>query len=145
MLQKAFDTVKYCVSLRKLLDKKLPVLIVQFLLSMYIAHKTHVAFNGCDSQSFNVSNGVKQGGVLSPVLFCLYIDGLLALLESFAFGCHIGNTFAGALAYANDLVLIAPTPVAMHTMLHLCERYADDYSVVFNGSKSKYIISHPQQ
>jgi len=35
-------------------------------------------------------------------------------------------TFAGAVAYADDLVLIAPTPFAMHTMLHLSERYADD-------------------
>ena len=82
-------------------------------------------------------------GVLSPVLFCLYIDGLLALLELAGFGCHVGNMFAGALAYADDLVLIAPTPFAMHTMLRLCERYADDYNVVFDGSKSKCILSHP--
>jgi len=140
---KAFDRVEYCKLFRKLLDKKLPVVIVRFLLNMYISHKTHVTWNGCESQMFNVNNGVKQGGVLSPVLFCLYIDGLLALLKSSGFGCHIGNMFAGALAYADDLVLIAPTPFAMRTMLHLCERYADDFNVAFNGNKSKCIISHP--
>jgi len=41
-------------------------------------------------------------------------------------------------AYADDLVLIAPTLFAMRTMLRLCERYADDYNVVFYGSKSNF-------
>ena len=110
---------------------------------MYVAHKTHVTWNGCDSHWFSVSNGVKQGGVFSPILFSVFIDGFLALLESAGFGCHIGNMFVVALAYADDLILIAPTPFAMWTMLRLCEKYADDHNVVFNGSKSKCIISHP--
>jgi len=51
--------------------------------------------------------------------------------------------FVGVLAYADDLVLITPTPFAMQAMLRLCERYADDHNVVVNGNKSKSIISHP--
>ena len=40
-------------------------------------------------------NGVKQGGVLSPVLFGVYIDGLLATLKDAGIGCHIGSQFVG--------------------------------------------------
>ena len=69
--------------------------------------------NGNESRWFNVNNGVKQGGVLSPVLFCVYIDGLLMSLYRAGLGCHIGHMFVGALAYADDLVLLAPTPRAM--------------------------------
>jgi len=42
-------------------------------------------------------------------------------------GCYIGHMFAGALAYADDLVLLAPTPHAMRCMLQLCVEYAKDY------------------
>jgi len=50
------------------------------------------------SEYFLATNGVKQGGVLSPVLFCIYIDNLLVKLSKSGFGCYIGNTFVGALA-----------------------------------------------
>ena len=40
------------------------------------------------SEEFNVGNGVKQGGVLSPVLFSLYIDGLFDCLANSQWGCH---------------------------------------------------------
>jgi hypothetical protein len=42
---------------------------------------------------------VKQGGVLSRILFCVYIEKLLVMLERSGVGCHIGRTFAGAVAY----------------------------------------------
>jgi len=60
-------------------------------------------------------NGVKQGGVLSPVSFRLYIDDLLLLLSRSGVGCFIGNNFVGALAYADDIVLAAPTASALYT------------------------------
>ena len=85
---KAFGRVEHCQLFRKLLAKKLPVVIVRFLLNMYVAHKTHVTWNGCDSHWFSVSNGVKQA--VYSILFCVYTDGLLALLESAGFGCYIG-------------------------------------------------------
>ena len=51
---------------------------------------------------------MKQGGVISPVLFCIYIDNLLLELSTFGFGCFIGEVFLGALAYADDIVLWHP-------------------------------------
>ena len=53
-----------------------------------------------------VMNGVKQGGVLSPVLFAVYTDGLLLRLQESGFGCHMGGHYAGALAYADDVTNI---------------------------------------
>ena len=68
--------------------------------------------------------GVKQGGVLSPILFCVYIDGLLSRLKCAGIGCHIGLYFVGGLAYADDIVLLAPTVDALRRMLKLCDNYA---------------------
>ena len=50
---------------------------------------------------------MKQGGVISPVLFYIYIDKLLYQLRTSGSGCFIGEVFLGALAYADDIVLVA--------------------------------------
>jgi hypothetical protein len=42
-------------------------------------------------------------GVLSPVSFCRYIDGLLTALSQAGVGCFVGDHFIGALAYADDI------------------------------------------
>ena len=71
----------------------------------------------CSSASFGVSNGVRQGSILSPFLFALYLDGLLSELVECGVGCHWGNLFAGCLCYADDIVLLAPCPSALRMML----------------------------
>ena len=53
---------------------------------------------------------------------------------------HIGSNFLGALAYADDIVLLAPTPSATRKLLCICDDYAREYSLVFNGKKSKCIF-----
>ena len=57
---------------------------------------------------FYVSNGVRQGGVFSPVLFSVYLDGLLQALADSWVGCHLGNLFAGAVGYVDDLCCWLP-------------------------------------
>ena len=64
-----------------------------------------------------------EGGVLSPILFCLY-------LSKAGGGCYIytvGNHYSGALCYADDLNLISPSSNSMNLMLNICETFADEY------------------
>ena len=70
-----------------------------------------------------LSNGVRQGSVLSPVLFSVYLDGLLEELARSGVGCHCGCLFAGAICYADDIVLLAPCPSALRIMLQICDKY----------------------
>ena len=55
------------------------------------------------------------------------------------YGCYICSFFVGALAYADDLVLLAPTPSAMRQLLRICDEYADEFSIKFNAKKSKWL------
>ena len=59
---------------------------------MYTRQSLRVKCGNIMSSEFTVSNGVKQGGVLSPILFATYTDGLFKRLEETGVGCHIdGN------------------------------------------------------
>ena len=40
---------------------------------------------------FSIHNGVKQGGVISPIFFNLYLDPMLIRLRESRIGCHINN------------------------------------------------------
>jgi len=64
------------------------------------------------------------------------IDGLLVRLKQSKIGCWIGNTFVGALAYADDITLLAPTQSGMRYMLRICEEYGREFCVSFNAAKS---------
>ena len=55
------------------------------------------------SPSFTVSNGVKQGGIISPILFNVYMDGLSVLLNSSNIEGQIGYPFLNHLFYADNL------------------------------------------
>jgi len=54
-----------------------------------------------------------------PILFCVYFVGLLYKLTKASYGCYIGYMFVGVLAYADDVVLLAPSANSMHKMLRL--------------------------
>ena len=70
----------------------------------------------------------------------MYLDGLLQRLHNSGAGCYIGYVFVGALAYTDDVALLALTANAMRKMLRICESYGSGYSVTFNASKSVWLF-----
>ncbi len=136
---KAFDRVHYAKLFRLLRDRDLCPTVCRYLALQYTCQMCCVKWMSTVSQNFTVSNGVKQGGVLSPYLFTLYMDRLLERLKLSGFGCHVGHVFSGAFAYADDLILLAPTRCSMKKMLELCEQFSADYDICFNPSKSKAV------
>ena len=85
-----------------------------------------VDWNGVKSNSFKVQNGVRQGAVLSPALFSLYINELFRKLENSGFGCYINKQFYGITGYADDLVLLSPDLTGLQCMLNLTKDVLDD-------------------
>ena len=137
---KAFDRINYVKMFKLLLNKGTCPLVARFLASLYTSQLVRVKWNDYVTYPFNVSNGVKQGGVLSPILFTLYLDELLNNLRKSGYGCHIGNVFLGALAYADDVTLISPSRTATLRMLEIADKFSKEYDVLFNHSKSKLLL-----
>ena len=78
---KAFDRVDYIKMFDKLLARGMCPLTVRLLLNMYTKQKLQVKWNNCILSKFDVKNGVRQGGILSPLLFTVYVDELLIKLK----------------------------------------------------------------
>ena len=96
------------------------------------------------SSFFTVSNGVRQGGILSPFLFTLYIDELSYQLNNSNLGCHINNVCVNHLFYADDLCLMAPSPVGRQHLIDICANYVYENDLLFYRSKSVCMVVKPR-
>jgi len=76
-----------------LMKRQLPFVVLRLLCNIYLnhIHMTLVEWNGFRSVAFKVLNGVKQRAIISPIMFCVYIDDLLLSLKTSGVGCYLGN------------------------------------------------------
>ena len=79
-----------------------------------------VKWTGDLSGTFSTSNGVKQRGVQSPLLFVVYLDELLLALKELVICYHLNGIFVCAFIYADDVTLLAPTSMGLKAMLNTC-------------------------
>ena len=95
----------------------------------------------CDPASLvHVYSGVRQGGVLSPHLFALYIDDLIKELRKLKNGCYVVDIFLACIVYADDICLLAPCRSALQLLLNTCETYGLQWCLSYNPSKSKVMF-----
>ena len=76
---------------------------------------------------------MKQGGVISPIFFSLYIYPLLLTLKKSQIGCHMDNVY---LSYADDITIICPSIRCLNKMLKICNECAQSNKVIFNSKKT---------
>ena len=100
----------------------------------------YIKRDNCLSQKIFPTNGVKQGGVLSPILFNMYIDILLKRLNNADIGCKMGMSSIGALAYADDIIFLCPSINSLKKMIKICEEFAKEYQLTFNSNKINLIV-----
>jgi exonuclease III len=133
---KAFDRVNHFSLMSCLLERGLSVKLVNVLYYWYRTMKACVSWNGNRSDFFVVQSGVPQGSVLGPTFFNLIIDKLLERVESSKLGCYVSNKFAGAFAYADDIVLMSASAKQLQLMLNICYEYGIECDLSFNTTKS---------
>ncbi len=137
---KAFDRVKYCKPFNELLNHNVSPLILKLLSLLYTNQILQVKWKSLTGAGFSVLNGVKQGGVLSTALFAVYIDGLLKRLSKCGVGCQMGNKFMGTVSFADDIKLLTPTFKGLKKLVSICEKYAEENDIKFNGTNGKYMV-----
>ena len=75
-----------------------------------------------DAMSYQVklAAGVRQGGVLSPVLFACQVDDMLKKINNSGLGCNINHVYYNAIMYADDIILMSVSICDMQKMVNIC-------------------------
>ena len=133
---KAFDKCQFDILFRKLLQRKLPPMVIRVLIFVYQEQRAWVKWERARSRTFTISNGTRQGSVLSPALFSVYMDDLIKELRRAGVGCHLGGVFCGVVGYADDLLLLAPSRSAMVTMLKTCEAWSSQLTLTLRRARA---------
>ena len=101
----------------------MPLFVVKLLMFWYTKKDMKVRWGNTLSSSFQVGNGVKQVGILSPVLFNFYMGKLSMTLNNTATGGQIGGQLLNHLCYADDMCLISISSAGMQELLNVCHSY----------------------
>ena len=87
------------------------------------------------SELFHVSNGFRQGEVLSPYLFAVYLD-LSNEINNIKAGCYISEVLLNHLMFADDICVFCPSVRWLQRILDVCQAYAESHGIIFNCNKT---------
>ena len=141
---KAFDKFNHFKLFRKLLDRKTPIVTVRILLFWYSKQTVCAKWGRCVSDYFSMSNGVRQGGILSPKLFSVYVDDLFDKLVESKVRCSIDNLCLNHVMYADDICLMASSPTALQELINICYDFSIRNDLSFNSFKSYFMVFKPK-
>ena len=97
-----------------------PVKFVKLLRLWYSRQTCAVLWNSVLGDRFDILCGVRQGGVLSPILFSTYIDDVICVLRNSGYGICIGSVFIGCVVYADDIILLSASCHGIQKLAALC-------------------------
>ena len=139
--RKAFDKVSHSVLWAKLLKYGIEGKFVNIIKSMYEQVKSCVRGKTGLTDLFQYKRGVRQGCLLSPILFALFLNDLQDnLFEGGSKGINLWDITICALLYADDLVLIAETEYDLKLQMDILGNYAHKYKMEINSKKTKVMI-----
>ena len=140
---KAFDCVNLWKLFKVMVERKCPAFIIRLLIYWYRNQKLCVKWDSVISKKFSVSSGIKQGGILSPKLFNIYVNVLSTSLNEKHIGCCLKDKVVNHLYHADDLVLVSPTASGMNELIQECESFSTEYGLKFNESKTVLLYFKP--
>ncbi|XP_026319440.1 dynein heavy chain 8, axonemal-like [Hyposmocoma kahamanoa] len=109
-----------------------------------ISTKTYDALDhrwaGAKSGMYGLECGVRQGGLSSPSLFNIYMNGLIVELCNTRIGCSLDGKIVNNISYADGMVLLSPSISALRKLVAICERYAEIHGLRYNAIKSELLV-----
>jgi len=107
---------------------------------MYRNTYVNISFNDCIGEEWQIRNGVRQGGILSTLLFSFYINDCIEAVTCLDTGCSIGFQRCNVLAYADDITLIAPSAKGLQTLIDVMSFSLRNICLKINVKKLMYML-----
>ena len=146
--EKAFDCVNWLTLFEKLREKDFPREIISFLIQFYLNGTATVVYLSGESSQFTLSQGVRQGAILSPYMYNIYTEDFISHIKALQIGTSLPNGLQTCIiVYADDIILLSPTLKNLQTLLDHCASYGKEHGLKFNQSKTKtqFVISGPSK
>ena len=138
-MSKAFDKVNKYALFIKLMHRKCPLNFIKILHCWYDKTFACVRWGKVLSPAVRMTAGVRQGGVLSPFLFSVYVNDMLINLRQSRLGCHIRTHCFNAFMYADDLLMLSISFSDMQNMVDICQQELDWLDMSINIKKCAYL------
>jgi len=108
--------------------------------NLYKNVQCNVKLGDIETDLFDIDEGLKQGCVLSPILFCIYINELTKMLRNESVGVNVFDVNINCLFWADDVVLIAENESDLQKMLNIASIFSERWKLDFNHSKSNVVV-----
>ena len=139
-MSKAFERINHEILLAKMQSKGLPPFVIGLFRCIFGTSEICVNYKGSFSGHWTATKGVRQGGVTSAYLFCLYIDDILMSINELPYGCWSGLQRINVQAYADDIVIFCPSVLGLKRLFYELERQLVSNDFVINFQKTKTMI-----
>ena len=114
--------------------------MIEVIEESYKKISCRMKINGYLSKKWDYKLGLRQGCILSPLLFTLFIEDLISCLQTLNIGIAVADLVVFILMYADDLVLLAEDEKDLQKLLDELERYCKESQSEVNLKKTKIVI-----
>ncbi len=83
---------------------------------------------------------MRQGSIMSPKLFAIYVDDLTQSLIKSKIVCMLDEVCYNHIFYADDLCLMASCTIALQKLLDICHEYGVEHDVIYNPLRSTVLV-----
>lgn len=139
--EKAFDRVLHDRLISLLADIGLDQRDIRIIQSLYWNQRATVRIDGQESEEVEIKRGVRQGCILSPTLFNIYSEAIMAeALEDLDCGVKVNGRLINNLRYADDTVLIASSEQELQKIVDRVNVCSEKAGLELNVAKTKVMV-----
>jgi hypothetical protein len=139
-LKKAYDSVWREGLFKKLRQDGVPRKLVKLVRMWYSNVRALVRVNDVESGWFDTKVGVRQGDTLSPLLFNIFINGIVEKVREGGGGVRVGEMEVPILLFADDMVLMADGVEELERLVRKVKEYCESWHLEVNVGKTKVMV-----
>ena len=139
---KAYDRVPRELLWEKLEYYGVPRRLLNVIKASYNNASSIIRFQNVTTGRKNISLGLKQGCVMFPILFSLYIADLGVLLQRSGYGAWIEGSRIPGMFFADDIMIIWEEEKKFQEVLYILADYASHWKLQFSATKSFVLPIH---